>query len=411
MVLSSFRDPCSHFFASYEHATAFGKVSKTLSQYISDVKARHPQHYDLNNFQFKFMLNDDKDVDGKSWQDGVKYMKSLYWFSVTEELELSIRLLQCQVLGSVVEAQIQEALSHSEYTRLKGKGKDKRCIAESDDIANIKSLNSIDFLFYEFIKKEFWNRVYEYADCLNLDTKKRETISPKRTATKIPKVINKVYFSDSGVFDEMIPEIVAAHDTWILKNQGYMINYYNMKQARAYISANTSSRTLKAFDCIKSYAGKANLFRYIVVYNEGGWYSDWKQVCLKDSLLDSFGTESLVFCKDPSHNIAWPCVQNAFFGATKSHETLKQLIDLTITNIEHRVYGPNKVSAGGSVCAIGKVFAQSHLSLQGEYRHPSGFFFKSEFTVQHKCTNCGSGESWPHGNNYIEMWHNKSLYC
>lgn len=406
MVLSSFRDPCSHFFASYEHAVTFAKVSKTLSQYIADVKAGHPQHYDLHNFQIKFMLGNETDID---FQDGVNYMKSLYWFSVTEELELSLRMLQCQVLGNVNEAQIQQALSNGEYTRLKNKGHDMRCTSGSNDIADIKSLNSIDLLFYEFVKKEFWSRVYKYADCLSLDPKKRETISPRSTKTNIPKVINKIYFSNSGDFDKMIPEVVAAHDTWTLKNQGYVIHYYNLKQARAYIAAHISDRTLKAFDCIKSYAGKANLFRYIVVYNEGGWYSDWKQVCLKDNLLDSFKDDSLVFCKD---SVAG-CVQNAFFGATKNHNTLKQLIDLTVTNIEHKVYGPNDLSAGGSVCAIGKIFANNHFLFQGKYIHRTGNFFnnKNEPIVQHKCTNCGSKEFWPNGNDYLELWHKKKLYC
>jgi mannosyltransferase OCH1-like enzyme len=152
--------------------------------------------------------------------------------------------------------------------------------------------------------------------------------------TKIDKVINKIYFSDTGDYDNMTSAVVEAQASWTIKNRGYIIRTYNLKQAREYIAANSSNRALSAFDCINSFAGKANLFRYIVVYNEGGWYSDWKQVCLKDNLLDSFGNESLVFFKS---SVMKGCVQNALFGAVRNQDILKQLIDLTIDNIEKKV--------------------------------------------------------------------------
>lgn len=401
LTVSSFDEPCSHFFRSFEHANKFG-IGVKLSQYIADIQQNHPKHYDLRNFQIKYMVNDGRNINFK---DGVAYMKSLFWFSIVDELELSLRLLQCQVLGKVDEPTIRQALNHDEYHRIKSK-KIKVC---SDDI---KKLNSIDFLFYEFVKAEFWDRIYKYADCLNLNQQIRKNISKKKPQVKIQKVINKVYFSNSGNFDTMIPEIIAAHDTWTLKNHGYVINYYNLKQARAYIAANSSEQNLKAFDCIKSFAGKANLFRYILVYNEGGWYSDWKQVCLKQNLLDSFGNDSLVFFYSKT---AHGCVQNAIFGATKEHDMLRQLINLTVTNINNKRYGPDQLSAGGSVCAIGKIFYKNNITFQGYYFdvHHAGNFFdnKDQKIVQHKCINCGSLLNWPNGNDYGVLWHKKQLYC
>ena len=52
LVLSSFREPCSRFFASFVHATTFGKINVSLSKYIED----HSRQYDLHDFQIKFML-------------------------------------------------------------------------------------------------------------------------------------------------------------------------------------------------------------------------------------------------------------------------------------------------------------------------------------------------------------------
>ena len=238
--------------------------------------------------------------------------------------------------------------------------------------------------------------------------------------TKIAKVIHKIYFSNNDHNDTMSPALAEAHVSWITKNHGYTTNTYSLKQARAYIAANSSTRALNAFDCIRSYAGKADLFRYIVVYNEGGWYSDWKQQCLEDNLLDSFGKEEIVFYRfnkniQPHNKNINFCVQNAFFGATKNHEILKNLIDLTINNIERNVYGSNAWSAGGSVCAIGEVF-DSNFIFQGEYRYneeDSGIFFNKNNikVVKHKCNGCGTSQNWAHGNNHIRMWHDRSNYC
>ena len=88
---------------------------------------------------------------------------------------------------------------------------------------------------------------------------------------------------------------------------------------------------------------------------------------------------------------------------------LKNLIDLTITNIERHVYGSNAWSAGGSICAIGIVF-DSNFVFQGEYRYnekDSGFFYNKNNikVVRHKCN------GWVHGNNHISMWHDRTTYC
>mmetsp|Transcript_38953 Transcript_38953/g.93741 ORF Transcript_38953/g.93741 Transcript_38953/m.93741 type:complete len:84 (-) Transcript_38953:915-1166(-) len=61
-------------------------------------------------------------------------------------------------------------------------------------------------------------------------------------------------------------------------NPGFHTQYFNMIQARTLF--------LRVFDCIEAFAGKADLFRVALLYREGGWYSDWKQVCLVPNLLN-----------------------------------------------------------------------------------------------------------------------------
>ena len=76
-------------------------------------------------------------------------------------------------------------------------------------------------------------------------------------------------------------------------NPGYQIRYFDLLACRKYLQDFFHPVFLRAFDCIEAFGGKANLFRYLVIYREGGFYSDWKQVCLKEGLLDELSGISI----------------------------------------------------------------------------------------------------------------------
>ena len=84
----------------------------------------------------------------------------------------------------------------------------------------------------------------------------------------------------------------------MVNNESWLqIRYFNLNLCREYIMEYYHPVFLRAFDCIEAFSGKVNLFRMLVVYAEGGWYSDWKQVCLKPNLLDEIGKRCrLLWC-------------------------------------------------------------------------------------------------------------------
>ena len=95
--------------------------------------------------------------------------------------------------------------------------------------------------------------------------------------------------NNGNALQEMAVEegsIEEALLSWKVRNPGYEIRYCNLHECRRYLAHYYHPIFLRAFDCIEAFAGKADLFRYLVVYREGGYYSDWKQVCLVDKLLD-----------------------------------------------------------------------------------------------------------------------------
>ncbi len=114
---------------------------------------------------------------------------------------------------------------------------------------------------------------------------------------KIPKLINKMYFQIDGQFQD-VQKIAAydnlkeAHNSWKNMNHGYKVRYFNLQSSREYLRQHFHPVFLRTFDCIEAFAGKSDFFRMALLYREGGWHSDWKQVCLQPNLLDRIAEET-----------------------------------------------------------------------------------------------------------------------
>ena len=167
-VLSSFREPTSHFLSSFEHMQLkraegplrYSFIPTTLDDLISFLKSGKPTiFYDLRNFQSRYMSS-------HSLIGRINYMRSLYWFSINENYELSLKLLQCQVFGYVDERKLKGVLSKKYNVRTDQKNSDAAYNFTAQNLRDIKDLTSDDSLFYEMAVSEFWNRVKTYNSCL-----------------------------------------------------------------------------------------------------------------------------------------------------------------------------------------------------------------------------------------------------
>ena len=176
---------------------------------------------------------------------------------------------------------------------------------------------------------------------------KQKTNYSISATSRIPKVIYKIYISNSGKVPSLssLPKPqVEALQSWTDKNPaGYEVRYFGLDDCRLYLEKHFHPVFLHAFDCIEANAGKADLFRAALVYREGGWYSDWKEEVKIEGFLDKLangktidrlfnwngkvsegseaGEQTLIFAWDRStpHHRDNHCIQNAFFGAKPQH--------------------------------------------------------------------------------------------
>jgi mannosyltransferase OCH1-like enzyme len=242
--------------------------------------------------------------------------------------------------------------------------------------------------------------------------------------SKIPKVIHKVYIQHDGKIPKNLNKnIINAHYSWKKMNPEYEIKFWSLDDCREYLSKNFPSKYLATFDCIQAYAGKCDFFRYCIVFKEGGWYSDWKEICLVDNLLNIISeSHRFVYFDDRgnSYSADNSCISNAFFGSVPRHPILRKAIKLVIKNNKKKYYGDNPLDTTG-VCvfreAIEKCnrFRRRKFESQGEYNtnDGGGHFYDNKLgkIIQHKCNDCGENQDWNKGNNYNNLWEQKTYYC
>lgn len=100
--------------------------------------------------------------------------------------------------------------------------------------------------------------------------------------SKIPKIIHQTYKNEN--FTKNMRDAV---ESWKKLNSDYEHRFYNDAAIREYISEFdvsefnfTKEELVRCFDKLAVGAGRADLFRYCVLYNEGGVYTDIDTVCI-----------------------------------------------------------------------------------------------------------------------------------
>lgn len=253
--------------------------------------------------------------------------------------------------------------------------------------------------------------------------------SPNANMSSIPKRIYKMFFQNAGGFPtlaELPVELISAHQSWKSHNPNYEVHYFDLILARRYLAKHFHPVFLRTFDCIEDNAGKTNLFRLAIVYREGGWYSDWKQICLQDKLLDKLSSQKAddgVFFKSKwsEEKGRVESTQNALFGATPRNPVIEKALAKLFKNVQSEYYGAFPTDATGAG-VLGWAFdmvnikrkkeRKTTISHAGFFDKTNNFYMNDKAIVNHKCDNCSMDkDSRNHENDSMTLMQQRRYYC
>ena len=117
------------------------------------------------------------------------------------------------------------------------------------------------------------------------------------------KVIPKNIFQTHEYEYEELPDFMKAiTETWIKMNPNWNYVYMGAKERRAYVES-FYPELIKKYDRLQKMY-QADMWRYIIVYNNGGCYADMDSICVMplDKMLDQKYTNQEMICTVPLLN-------------------------------------------------------------------------------------------------------------
>ena len=174
------------------------------------------------------------------------------------------------------------------------------------------------------------------------------------------------------------------------------------------------NKIIDALHKVKANSGKSNLFRFAILWAEGGWYTDWKSECLEINILkklQDFSNNSLVTCRDEGndYSVKHKLFQTAFVGAPKRDPCIGKVLSSMVDHVRKRYYGINPFDTTGPG-VWGRVVRDScFVKVKCTYMK-NHYIWNNKSIIRHKCERCTKGQDWKYGNNYNTLWKRKTYY-
>lgn len=216
------------------------------------------------------------------------------------------------------------------------------------------------FLFHKVIIN-FYFRI-KYCDIIRGDIIKKDT----EKFNYIPQVIYKTGIDDYDKLPKLLKDIFNKN---LSINPNFTIRYYSDKDSREFIKNNFNKDIINAYDKLIPGAYKADLFRYCILYKNGGVYSDLTHQILKPlkDFID-FEKDKLYLVDDLEHYKingygSSKGIQISFIASRPGNDIFLKAIQRIVKNVNEEYYGYNPLYPTGPV-----LFYNLLKDYKGEYK-------------------------------------------
>ena len=167
----------------------------------------------------------------------------------------------------------------------------------------------------------------------------------------IPKIIHQTHESEN-----LSLENYTASEIISQMNPEYIYKFYNSKQRKDYIKKNFGEESIiyKCYQKLKPNTYKSDLFRWCVLYIDGGIYIDCKSMTIVPFRNFIPPKSSMALFWDPYPRR----ISTGFLSSVPKNPIVKDMIDLIIFHTIFNIYGSNPLDVTGPLL-ISKIINES----------------------------------------------------
>lgn len=302
---------------------------------------------------------------------------------------------------------------------------DKHFICESNFI--YKDKNKIKIL------EEYAESIINWKDCKvrfdGVDVMKSRDLDyldskVNSTVWKDKEMIPKIIYKTGPFASKDLPiEIQNLFRNILENNLDFEMIYFDDNQCEDFISNNFDDRVLDAYNRLVPSAYKADLFRYCLLYQNGGVWSDLTQKFYEpiENFID-FKKDKLILVEGGFIDCAKKKgIEIAFMASAPKNEIFLKAIEQIVMNVESNYYGCSSFNPTGPIMFRELVemnnvnyksgFEFKRMSVNEDSEIDDYIVYKNKKIIKTRCLNHGKylylDSNKPH---YSELHANRKIY-
>jgi len=213
---------------------------------------------------------------------------------------------------------------------------------------------------------------------------------------------------------ELPPLLKNTNEILIKENSEFNHYLYDEDECRFFIKNNFSHEVVDAYNSLIPCSYKSDLWRYCILYINGGIYYDIKFICFNGFKFIAL-TENEMFVRDRPDN----CVLTGLIVSKPGNEILKKCIDQIVVNVQTRFYGKNPLYPTGPGL-LGLFISEEERKNLIAYFDNSKFndnfevfyiVYNNQIILQYNHNNYRSEQKHHQKNlHYSILWNNNNIY-
>ena len=228
----------------------------------------------------------------------------------------------------------------------------------------LKEIVIVSLIFFLLFHKDIFS-YYQKQKYININRGNTKKAHIKNVGN-IPKVIYKTGIDE---YNNIHKDVRDVFSETIKLNPDFNIMYYSDKDSRDFIKNNFDDEILMAYDKLIPGAYKADLFRYCILYVNGGIYSDLTQrfTLPFDEFID-LKNDKLYLVRDIDHykvngDGLSKGIQISFMATHPGNDIFLKALERIVENVDSKYYGENPLYPTGP-----SLFYDILKDYKGEYK-------------------------------------------